>query len=151
MRKVILLMHTSLDGFVGGPNGEMDWIHVDEAMFDLVGKLTDDSDTAIYGRVTFQMMEGYWPTAGDAPGASKHDKEHSDWTNQSLKLVLSKTLKSSNWQNTKFLDTIDPAEIKKIKSQPGKNLLMIGSPQTVHTFLHHDLIDDYWLFINPII
>ena len=63
MRKVILLMHVSLDGFVAGPAGEMRWILFDTAIGDYVGSLIKDADTAVYGRITFQMMENYWPTA----------------------------------------------------------------------------------------
>ena len=69
MRKVILLMHTSLDGFVAGPNGEMDWITFDEELADDVGKITDNADTALYGRITYDMMKSYWPTAGESPTA----------------------------------------------------------------------------------
>ena len=73
MRKIVLFMHTSLDGFTAGPNGEMDWIIVNEEMFDIAKEQTEQADTALYGRVTYQMMDAYWPTAGDKPGASKHD------------------------------------------------------------------------------
>ena len=59
MRKIISFMHMSLDGFVAGPNGEMDWIKVDEEIFDYVEKRISESDTALYGRVTYQMMESY--------------------------------------------------------------------------------------------
>ena len=69
-------MHTSLDAFVAGPNGEMDWIKLDAALFDFVGEMTDKADTAIYGRVTYELMENYWPTAADKPGATKHDEIH---------------------------------------------------------------------------
>jgi dihydrofolate reductase len=62
MGKIISFMHISLDGFVAGPNGEMDWIKVDEEILDHVGKLTSEGDTALYGRVTYQMMEAYWPS-----------------------------------------------------------------------------------------
>lgn len=72
MRKIISFMHIALDGFVAGPNGEMNWIKVDDEIFDHVGERVSKSDTALYGRATFDMMEGYWPTAGDAPDASKH-------------------------------------------------------------------------------
>ncbi len=54
MRKIILSLHTTLDGFVAGPNGEMDWIKLDDEMFDLVGNFTNEADTALYGRVTYQ-------------------------------------------------------------------------------------------------
>ena len=79
MRKIISFMHISLDGFVAGLNGEMDWIKVDEEIFDYVGKRISESDTALYGRITYEMMENYWPTAGDKPRATRHDIEHSKW------------------------------------------------------------------------
>ena len=65
MRNLIFFMHTSLDGFVAGLNGEMDWINLDEAMFDFVATMTEQADTALYGRVTYDMMQSYWPTAGE--------------------------------------------------------------------------------------
>ncbi|RAJ24536.1 RibD domain-containing protein [Pedobacter cryoconitis] len=77
MRKIVLLIHITLDGFAAGPNGEMDWIHINEEMFDYIGEQTNLADTALYGRVTYQMMENYWPAAAGKPGASKHDIEHS--------------------------------------------------------------------------
>ena len=93
MRKIISFIHISLDGFVAGPKGEMDWIKVDQEIFDHVGKRISETDTALYGRVTYQMMENYWPTAGDKPNASKHDMEHAHWYNKVHKVVLSKTMK----------------------------------------------------------
>lgn len=151
MRKVILLEHTSLDGFVGGPNGEMDWIHVDEEMFDTVGNLTNDADTAIYGRVTYQMMESYWPTAADQPGATRHDIEHARWVNNATKIVFSRTLKQTTWNNTRIIHENISEEIQKLKHQPGKNMLMIGSPGIAQSFMQLDLIDEFWIHVNPVI
>lgn len=85
-------MHLSLDGFVAGPKGEMDWIKTDEEIFDYVGKRISQGDTALYGRVTYQMMESYWPTAADQRTATKHDIEHSAWYSKVHKVVLSKTM-----------------------------------------------------------
>ena len=104
MRKIISFMHISLDGFVAGPNGEMDWIKVDEEIFDYVGKRISEGDTALYGRVTYQMMENYWPTAGNKPAASKHYIEHSKWYNKVHKVVLSKTMKDAGLTNTKIIN-----------------------------------------------
>ena len=86
MRKLVLFMHTSLDGFVAGPNGEMDWINVDEEIFDHAEQRTHKADTALYGRVTYQMMESYWPTAADQPAATKHDIDHSGGITKSQRL-----------------------------------------------------------------
>ena len=95
MRKLVLFMHTSLDGFVASIKGEMNWMHIDEELFDYAGNRTNESDLALYGRKTFEMMEGYWPTAASKPNASRHDIEHSTWYNQVQKIVLSKTLDGS--------------------------------------------------------
>jgi dihydrofolate reductase len=144
-------MHTSLDGFVAGPNGEMDWIKVDEELFDYASKQTDQADTALYGRVTYQMMEAYWPTAADKPNASKHDKEHAHWYNSVTKVVLSKTLQEKDLRNTKVISSDVPAEIAKLKQGEGKNILIFGSPRAAHSLMEANLIDEYWSFINPIL
>lgn len=96
-------MHVSLDGFVAGPDGEMSWIKVDQEIFDFVGERIEKTDTALYGRVTYEMMENYWPTAGDNPSASKHDLEHSKWYNNAHKIVLSRTMQEKIDQTPKFL------------------------------------------------
>jgi len=145
-------MHMSLDGFVAGPNGEMNWIKVDEEIFDHVGKRISESDTALYGRVTYQMMEGYWPTAGDEPGASKHDIEHSAWYKKAHKVVLSKSMKGKSLPNTTIISDNLSQRINEIKqSGGGKEILLFGSPTATHALIQQNLIDGYWLFINPII
>lgn len=154
MRKLISFMHISLDGFVAGPNGEMDWIKVDEEIFDYVGKRISEGDTALYGRVTYQMMENYWPTAGDKPKATRHDIEHSKWYSKVHKVVLSKTMKDEGLTNTKIIgdklsDKIN--EIKQSHNGRSKEILLFGSPTATHSLIQLNLIDGYWLFVNPII
>jgi dihydrofolate reductase len=151
MKKLVLLMHTSLDGFVAGPNGEMDWIHADKEMFKIAGKRTDESDTALYGRVTYDMMEGYWPTAADQPEATEHDRKHSAWYNSVQKLVVSRSLAGKDIPNTRILNEDVAEEISRQKQQEGKNILLIGSPSVVHLLMPDNLIDEYWLFVNPIL
>lgn len=151
MRKVILLEHMSLDGFVAGSNGEMDWIFVDDEMFDYVGRMTDDADTALYGRVTYQMMESYWPTAAEQPTATRHDIDHANWVNNASKIVFSKTLETTTWNNSRIIHDQIAEEIQKLKQQPGKNLLMIGSPGIAQTFMQLSLIDEYWINLNPVV
>ncbi len=151
MRKIISFMHISLDGFVAGPNGEMDWIKVDEEIFDHVGHRISESDTALYGRVTYEMMEGYWPTAGDKPGASRHDIEHSKWYKQVHKVVLSKKMKETVLANTTIISDNLEDRINEIKKQAGKEIAVFGSPTATHSLIQQNLIDGYWLFVNPII
>ena len=151
MRNLIFFMHTSLDGFVAGLNGEMDWINFDDAMFDFVATMTDQADTALYGRVTYEMMQSYWPTAGEQVNATKHDIEHSTWYNKVSKIVLSKTINDSGLHNTKVISEQLWDNINKLKQQDGKNILIFGSPRASQSLLNEGLIDEFWLFINPII
>ena len=151
MRNLIFFMHTSLDGFVAGLNGEMDWINFDDAMFDFVATMTDQADTALYGRVTYEMMQSYWPKAGEQPNATKHDKEHSNWYNKVSKVVLSKTIQEAGLQNTKVIGDQLSDNITKLKQQDGKNILIFGSPGASQSLLNQGLIDEFWLFVNPII
>jgi dihydrofolate reductase len=153
MRKIISFMHISLDGFVAGPNGEMNWIKVDEEIFDHVGKRIGKGDTALYGRVTYQMMESYWPTAGANPNASRHDIEHSKWYSHVQKVVLSKTMKGKDTANTIIISDNVSEKINEIKQSTGstEDILLFGSPTATHSLMQMNLIDGYWLFVNPII
>jgi dihydrofolate reductase len=151
MRKIISFMHISLDGFVAGPNGEMDWIKINEEIFDHVGKRISKGDTALYGRITYQMMESYWPTAADKPGATRHDIEHSKWYAKVHKVVLSKTMKGTPFTNTTVISENLSDSINQIKQQPGEDILLFGSPTATHSLIQLNLIDGYWLFVNPII
>ena len=151
MRKIISFMHVSLDGFVAGPNGEMNWIKVNEELFTYVGKRISEGDTALYGRVTYQMMENYWPTAGAAPKATRHEIEHSKWYSNVHKIVLSRTLKDEALTNTSIISDDLSEQINKIRRQDGKEILLFGSPTATHALMQQNLIDGYWLFVNPII
>lgn len=151
MRRIISFIHISIDGFVAGPNGELNWAKVDEELFDYVGKRISEGDTALYGRVTYQMMESYWPTAADQPTASKHDIEHSKWYSKVHKIVLSKTLNEADLANTTIISDDLSARINEIKQQSGEDILLFGSPRATHALIEQDLIDGYWLFLNPTI
>jgi dihydrofolate reductase len=154
MKNIISFMHISLDGFVAGPNGEMDWIKANEEIFDHVGKRIIGGDMALYGRVTYQMMENYWPTAGDKPNATKHDIDHSKWYSKVHKIVLSKTMNNAGLINTTVISNNLSENINKIKrSREGvsNDILLFGSPTATHALIEQNLIDGYWLFVNPII
>lgn len=151
MRNLIFFMHTSLDGFVAGLHGEMDWIKFDDTLFDFVGTMTEKADTALYGRVTYEMMQGYWPNAGKNINATKHEKEHSKWYNNVSKIVLSKTIQETDLHNTKVISDQLSYNINKLKQLDGKNILIFGSPSASQSLLNEGLIDEFWLFVNPII
>jgi len=151
MRKLISLMHVSLDGFCAGPKGEMNWIGLNEAIFEDVETLVERSGAAVYGRTTYGMMEAYWPTAGDSPDASKHDREHSEWYNRVEKVVVSTTMQPTGKPNLTIISDNVSEKVAALKQLEGAEITMFGSPGLAHTMMHHNLIDDYWLFVNPIL
>ncbi|MBK7850622.1 MAG: dihydrofolate reductase family protein [Bacteroidetes bacterium] len=151
MRNLVFFMHTSLDGFVAGPKGELNWVSINDEIFDFVATMTAQADTALYGRVTYEMMQSYWPTAGQQPNASKHDKEHSVWYKNVSKVVLSKTLSEAGLENTVVIGDNLTDNINKIKNRDGKNILIFGSPGASHSLLSLGLVDEFWLFVNPIL
>lgn len=147
-------MHISLDGFVAGPNGELSWAKVDEEIFDHVGKRISKGDTALYGRVTYEMMESYWPTAADQPTATQHDIEHSKWYSKVRKVVLSKTMAGGGSGNPTIVsdDLVHRInEIKQSDSGSKEDILVFGSPKATHSLMQVGLIDGFWLFVNPIL
>jgi dihydrofolate reductase len=151
MRNVISLMHVSLDGFVAGPNGEMDWIAIDEEMYSDVADLVSTVDTALYGRVTYHGMESYWPTVPANPASTKEERRHAHWVENVQKIVFSTTLESVGWNNTRLVKANVAEEIARLKQQPGKNLMIFGSPTLTHTFIQLGLIDEYRITVNPVV
>ncbi|MFM7023782.1 MAG: dihydrofolate reductase family protein [Flavobacteriales bacterium] len=113
--------------------------------------MTAKADTALYGRVTYEMMQSYWPNAGKQPNASKHDKEHSAWYNKVQKVVLSKTMSEKGLSNTVVISDHLAYNLNEIKKQEGKNILIFGSPGASQSLLKEDLVDELWLFVNPVI
>ena len=151
MGNLTLFMHISLDGFGSGINGQMDWIHIDDEIFDYGAERIYATDIALYGRKTYQLMESYWPTAAGQPNATKHDIEHSKWYKNVKKVVLSKTLKEENLINTQVINKNLVDEINKLKQSTEKEILIFGSPTAGHSLMAANLIDDYWFNINPVL
>jgi dihydrofolate reductase len=151
MRNVVWLMHVSLDGFVAGPNGEIDWVNFDDDLIEDVQGLVNTADTALFGRVTYQLMESYWPTAADRPTATKHDLDHSRWLNPAPKVVFSRTLKNVQWQNTRIVKDHIGEEVARLRKQSGKKLILFASPTLGSTLMNLDLIDEYFFNVNPIV
>jgi dihydrofolate reductase len=154
MRKIVSFVHVSLDGFVASTDegmASLGWISITEDLFDYVEQRIVTTDTALYGRVTYQMMESYWPTAADQPNATKHDIEHSRWYKRATKIVLSRTMQGKNLPQTKIISSNLADEITKLKQGAGSDILMFGSPTATHALMAENLIDEYWLFVNPIL
>src|SRR5574341_2383064 len=151
MRKIIFLIHVTLDGFVAGPSGEMDWIVYNDEVEKYSHDLHPMTDTAIYGRVTYQMMESYWPTMLTNPSSTQPERNHAEWLEKATKVVVSRTLEKVEWQNSLLIRDNVAEEITKLKQQPGKNLWLLGSPSLAQTFMQHGLIDEYRINVSPVV
>jgi dihydrofolate reductase len=154
MRKLILVAHSSFDGFVAGPRGEFDNFVGGEENLDFVCELTDTADAALFGRNAYELLNGDWPTAAEKPGATKAVIKYSNWYNRVPKYVLSTTLPSGSSENTHIIGHNITDEINKLK-QPGeqgnKNILMFGGPTAVYSIMKLNLLDGFWLLIHPVI
>ncbi len=154
MRKIVSFVHVSLDGFVASTDAGMaslGWIRISDDLFEYVEHRIQQTDTALYGRNTYQMMEAYWPTAADKPNPSRHDIEHTRWYKNARKIVLSKTLEEKNHVNTKIISSNLTDELNQLKQSAGSEILLFGSPSATHALMAENLIDEYWLFLNPIL
>jgi dihydrofolate reductase len=150
-RHIISFMHISLDGFVAGSRSEMDWITMDEEIFKDAIDLEGSIDTALYGRTTFQMMESYWPTVLTNPSGTNDELRHAQWVENIPKIVFSKTLDKAEWNNTILIKENIAEEIMNLKQQPGKSMMIFGSPGLTHSFMKLGFIDEYRININPVV
>jgi len=151
MRKLVLFMHVSLDGFAADANGGLDWISYDSELQQYADGLVATVGSPVYGRVTYELMEGYWPKVLNDPHASERDKSHAQWVDKATKIVFSKTMKKAEWNNTIVINDNIAEEINKLKQQSGKDLVIFGSPGLAHSFMELDLIDEYQLTLNPVL
>lgn len=151
MRNVVLFMHTSLDGFVSGPGGALNWIPYNEELEKYAAGIVNTVGSSLYGRTTYEMMRGYWPTMLNNPSASKYEMNHAQWVENIEKIVFSTTMKTVDWNNTRLISGNIAEEVAALKNQPGKDLVVFGSPSLAHTFIDMDLIDEYQLTISPVI
>jgi dihydrofolate reductase len=152
MRKIKLQMQLSLDGFVCGPNGEMDWMvwEWDDILKNYAGELTKSADTFLMGRNTGEGMAVYWPTVAGNPESKEEDKWMADRLNNSPKVIFSQTVTSINWTNARVSNDI-VEEVRELKKEPGKDIMLYGGAKLVSSFIRENLIDEYHLFINPAI
>lgn len=153
MRKVILAMQITLDGFVGGPNGEMDWVTFSQEMDDtLLPEMMERADTCLIGRVLYQGFASYWPTAPQTnPNLSKSEVKFSKWIQEAQKIVFSTTLDKAEWNNSRLVRGDPAREVARLKQQPGKDMVIFGGARLAQQFVRLGLIDEYGLLINPVI
>ncbi len=150
MRKVIAATFVTLDGFMVGPNEEMDWVldNFNEEMGKEISDQQSTTDTLLLGRLTYQLFADYWPTK------TLDDDPAADHMNKTAKIVFSKTLESApwgKWNNARVVKGNIAEEIHKLKQQPGKDMAIIGSASIVQAFTNLGLIDVYRLMVHPVV
>jgi len=148
MRKVIYSMFVSLDGFIEGPNRNLDWHIVNEELHQYVNDQQSEIDTYLYGRRMYEVM-AYWETADKNPSSPEYVIEFAHIWKSIPKIVFSKTLEQVEGNARLVRDNI-AEEITKLKAQPGKDMTL-GGADLASTFMRLGLIDEYHLYIHPVI
>jgi dihydrofolate reductase len=145
MRKLIAAINMTLDGFC-----DHTAMIADDEIHQHYNELLSDADTLIYGRITYQLMESYWPTVVKNPTGNKPTDEFAVLIDNISKIVFSRTLKNVDWKNTQLKKEVIKEEVLELKQQAGKNIL-VGSPSLIVALTHLDLIDEYQLGVQPIV
>lgn len=149
MRKVIYAMLVSLDGFIEAAGGDLSWSVPDEELHRHFNELERAIDINLYGRRLYETMAAYWPTADEDPAASQVEIEYARIWKEMKKIVFSTTLKEVGWNSHLVRDNI-AEEVNRLKAQPGKDL-SVGGAGLAATFMQLGLIDEYRLYVHPVI
>ena len=148
MRKLIYSMGVSLDGFIAGPDGEIDWSAPDEELHRFHNQQARETDVHLYGRRFYEVMT-YWETADQKPSLLEHELEFARIWKDTPKIVFSKTLEKVEG-NARLVRDSAAEEVSKLKEQRGKSLA-VGGAGLASTFMKLGLIDEYRLFISPVV
>jgi dihydrofolate reductase len=143
-------MHISFDGFAAGHNGEMDWITMDQEIFEHVSKYISKAGTGVYGPKTFHMMESYWPGMLDNTESSELEIEHAKWYESANKIVCSRTLQHLENKEARLVANVEE-DFNKLKQESEKDLMVFGSPRLTQSLARLDLFDEYIVNVNPVL
>ena len=149
MRKIILMMSVSLDGFIEGPDRELDWHMVDNELHGHFNEQLSAMGAFLNGRVTYDLMAGFWPTADTDPSSTGPMVEFARIWRDMPKIVFSRTLERADWNTTVVRDVVAD-QVMELKAQPGGDLVL-GGADIAAAFMRHDLIDEYRLYVHPVV
>ncbi|MFE7463828.1 dihydrofolate reductase family protein [Streptomyces sp. NPDC057499] len=149
MRKIILMMSVSLDGFMEGPDRELDWHLVDDELHSHFNEQLAAMGGFLDGRVTYQLMADHWPTADADPSSGGPEAEFARIWRDMPKYVYSRTLERADW-NTTVVREVDPGAVAALKARPGGDLCL-GGADLAAEFMRLDLIDEYRLYVHPVV
>jgi dihydrofolate reductase len=144
MRKIILFNLITLDGFFEGPGADISWHNVDDEFNEFALEQLRSAGGLVFGRVTYELMASYWPSAVDAAEVAR-------LMNSMPKYVFSRTLETAHWSNTTLLTGDAAAEIQKLKQQAGKDLYIFGSAEFASGLVQKGLVDEFRILVNPVV
>ena len=148
MRKVLVFLHVSADGYITGANGDLSWTrHDQDPEYKQFADENSRRDSVLaFGRVTYQMMAGFWPSAM----AAEREPVMAERMNASPKVVFSRSLSSADWKNTSLLKGDVVSEVTNLKQQNGRDIVILGSGSIVRQLAEAGLIDEFQLLITPV-
>jgi dihydrofolate reductase len=149
MRPVVMMMSVSLDGFMEGPGGDLSWHRVDAELHQHFNELLRDAGAFLDGRRTWDLMASYWPTADQQPDSPPDIAEFAAIWRDKPKVVYSRTLTEAGWGTT-IVREVDPSEIEEMKAAPGGDLFL-GGADLAATFIRLGLVDEYRIYVHPVI
>lgn len=149
MRKIVMVMQVSLDGFFEGPDRDISWHMVDEELHRHMNEKLAPMGAFLEGRVTYELMEGYWPTADEDPDISPVMADFARIWRDMPKFVYSRTLTTAG-PNATVVREVVPEEVLALKSQPGGDMA-VGGADLGDTFRRLGLIDEYWVYVQPVL
>lgn len=153
MRKLVVSMNITLDGCVSGPRGELDW-HLNSwsnEMGDALCAELAKADTILLGRKTFTAMAAYWPLKLADPSCRGEDAAFAHMMNAYRKIVFSKTLNAAAWSNAILAKDNVQQQVTRLKKTPGRNIIVYGSAQLVDSLIIAGLVDEYQLWLHPVV
>lgn len=153
MRKLILSANITLDGYMAGEYGELDWhfSHWNGELMECALEQLRGIDTILVGRVAYESMSAHWPHAEKNKRNSASEAEFARTMNRLQKIVFSKTLSRTSWNNSLLMDEINPVKIQEMKKQQGKDMIIWGGVTIASAFLEKKLFDEYRISIAPIV
>jgi dihydrofolate reductase len=150
VQKLAVFNNVTLDGYFAGENGDFSWAHSggeDAELNAFVEGNASGGGQLLFGRITYEVMAGYWPT----PMAIKNNPIVAEGMNSMRKVVFSRRLERASWSNTKLVKGDIAAEVRKMKEEPGKGMVILGSGSIVSQLAPEGLIDEYQVLLNPVV
>jgi dihydrofolate reductase len=145
---LVVFNQVTLDGYFAGVNGDMSWAHKQDAEWNaFVAGNARGGGVLLFGRITYDLMASYWPT----PVAIKNDPIVAEGMNNLPKVVFSRTLDKASWSNTKLVKEHMAAAVRKMRKEPGKDLVILGSGSIIAQLAQEGLIDEYQIIVNPVV